>query len=137
VQRTSADVSDVRHDFRFGSVHSHDWPMACLSKAQKTPVYAAVMSHRDSFWKLEHLSNTELLESLGKVVRTQRRTLAELVAHLGEVEERRLHLEAAHSSMFSYSVVSLCTFQRSVGNRKSQLLRILRRTLADSLKPLF
>jgi hypothetical protein len=36
------------------------------------------------------------------VVRSCRRDTAELVAHLGEVEIRRLHLEAACSSRFDY-----------------------------------
>src|SRR5262245_53704962 len=62
------------------------------------------MAHRDGFWNLEHLSDAQLLESLGSVLRTQHRTLAELVAHLADVEERRLHLEAAYSSMFAYCV---------------------------------
>ncbi|MEO8185696.1 MAG: hypothetical protein ABI895_43380 [Deltaproteobacteria bacterium] len=62
------------------------------------------MSHEDGFWKLAHLSDAELLEGLGSVLRTQRRALAELIAHLGEVEERRLHLRAAHGSIFAYCV---------------------------------
>jgi 5-methylcytosine-specific restriction endonuclease McrA len=65
------------------------------------------MTHRDSFWRLEQLSNTQLLDNLSGVLRSQRRTLAELVAHLGEVEDRRLHLEAAHGSMFSFCVARL------------------------------
>jgi hypothetical protein len=61
----------------------------------------------DELWKLEHLSDAQLLESLGGLLRARRRALAELVAHLGEVEDRRLHLEAAYSSMFAYCVARL------------------------------
>jgi hypothetical protein len=65
------------------------------------------MVHRDGFWKLEHLSDAQLLESLGKVLCTQRCALAELVAHLAEVDERRIHLAAAHGSLFAYCVSHL------------------------------
>jgi hypothetical protein len=65
------------------------------------------MTRQTEFWKLDQLSHSQLLESLHGVLRTKRRALAELIAHLGEVEERRLHLEAAHGSMFDYCVVRL------------------------------
>lgn len=61
----------------------------------------------DHFWSLEHCSNDELLSQLEAIVGSGRRLTAELVAHLGEVEERRLHLEAAYSSMFDYCVKRL------------------------------
>jgi len=47
------------------------------------------MAHLDSFWRLAHLSDAPLLESLGGVLRNQRRALAELVAHLGDVEAQQ------------------------------------------------
>ncbi|MET0411630.1 MAG: hypothetical protein ABW217_10050, partial [Polyangiaceae bacterium] len=56
----------------------------------------------EQFWKLEHCSNETLLSQLDRILSSGRRLTAELVAHLGEVEERRLHLEAACSSMFDY-----------------------------------
>jgi hypothetical protein len=65
------------------------------------------MKQQSEFWKLGHLTHSQLLESLNGVLRTKRRALAELIAHLAEVEERRLHLEAAHGSMFDYCVASL------------------------------
>lgn len=54
------------------------------------------------FWKLEALSDQELLNRVGGVLGSSRRLVAELIAQLGEVEERRLHLAAACSSMFAY-----------------------------------
>jgi len=39
------------------------------------------MTSSDEFWKLEHLSNTQLIEGLGNVLRTKRQALAALVAH--------------------------------------------------------
>jgi hypothetical protein len=89
-------------------------------------VYAAVMAHRDGFWRLEHLSDAQLLESLGGVLRSQRRALAELVAHLGEVEDRRLHLEAAHGSMFSYCVARL-GMSEDEACRRIELARLVRK----------
>ena len=84
------------------------------------------MAHGDSFWKLEQLSDAQLLESLSGVLRTQHRTLAALVAHLGEVEERRLHLEAAHGSMFAYCVARL-GMSEDEACRRIELARLARK----------
>jgi hypothetical protein len=100
--------------------------MTCLSEAQKTAVYAAVMAHQDQFWKFERFSDSQLLESLGGVLHGQRRTLAELVAHLGEVEERRLHLRAAHGSMFEYCVARL-GMSEDEACRRIELARLARK----------
>jgi 5-methylcytosine-specific restriction endonuclease McrA len=56
------------------------------------------------FWKLEHCSNEHLLAKLDSLVRSCRQQTAEIVAHLAEVETRRLHLELAHGSLFDYCV---------------------------------
>jgi hypothetical protein len=56
------------------------------------------------FWQLAALSDRELVNGLHRRVGSSRQLLAELVAHLGEVEARRLHLAAAFSSMFDYCV---------------------------------
>jgi hypothetical protein len=52
--------------------------------------------------KLAGLSDAQLLESLHNVCAQSRLLLARLLAHLGEVEERRLHLEAAFPSMYEF-----------------------------------
>jgi len=57
--------------------------------------------------KLAHLSDAQLLESLTSLVGQGRVVLARLLAHLVEVEERRLHLEAACPSMFRFCVLRL------------------------------
>src|SRR5262245_56210261 len=54
--------------------------------------------------KLADLSNEELLSGLSAFVGDERRLLARLIAYLGEVEERRLHLEAAYPSLFEYCI---------------------------------
>jgi len=54
--------------------------------------------------KLADLSDAQLLESLKSLCDQGRAVLARLLAHLVEVEERRLHLEAACPSMFQFCV---------------------------------
>jgi hypothetical protein len=56
---------------------------------------------------LTDLSDAQLLESLKTVCGQGRALLARLLAHLVEVEERRLHLEAASPSMFQFCVQRL------------------------------
>ena len=48
------------------------------------------------------LSDEELLAGLRGVLGSSRRLAALVVAHLGEVEERRLHWLAGHGSLFAY-----------------------------------
>jgi hypothetical protein len=84
------------------------------------------MANSEHFWRLEHLCDRQLLERLQGVLRTQRCALAELIAHLGEVEERRLHLAAAHSSMFSYCVQHL-GMSEDEACRRIELARLARR----------
>src|SRR5579859_2960987 len=57
--------------------------------------------------KLTELSDVQLLEGLKSLVGQGRAVLARLLAHLVEVEERRLHLEAACPSMFQFCVQRL------------------------------
>jgi hypothetical protein len=53
---------------------------------------------------LETLSNEQLLSGLHALVGQARGVLAHLLAYLGEVEERRLELESACSSLFDFCV---------------------------------
>src|SRR5262245_39806484 len=84
------------------------------------------MAGSEAFWKLDRLSNQRLLEGLARTLRGQRHTLAELVAHLGEVEERRLHLEAACGSLFAYCVQRL-GMSEDEACRRIELARLARR----------
>lgn len=54
--------------------------------------------------KLDHLSNDELLARLQGLVVRGHVALARLLAYLGEVEERRLDLAAAYSSLWAFCV---------------------------------
>src|SRR5688572_3116702 len=60
-----------------------------------------------AFWNLGARSDRELLEGLRVRVGNSRQLIAEVLAHLGEVEERRLHLHAGYGSMFVYCVSRL------------------------------
>ncbi len=56
---------------------------------------------------LLHLGDRELLRDLAALVARDRTTTATLLAHIAEVDERRLYLPAAHPSMYSYCVHEL------------------------------
>ena len=51
---------------------------------------------------LESLSDEELLRRLAELLHQSRRTEADLVAHIAEVDERRLYAREASPSMFAY-----------------------------------
>src|SRR5687768_1149802 len=56
----------------------------------------------DGFWRLANLTDDQLLASLDSLIAAHRRVTARLIAHLAEVEDRRLHLRLATPSMFAY-----------------------------------
>jgi hypothetical protein len=51
---------------------------------------------------LQSSSDDELLRRLAELVSQSRRVEADLVAHIGEVDERRLYARQAFPSMFAY-----------------------------------
>ena len=53
-------------------------------------------------YSLSHLSDGALLSGLSSLAARDRVTTAELLAHLAEVEARKLYLPAAYSSMLDY-----------------------------------
>ncbi|MBN1959318.1 MAG: hypothetical protein JW841_00080, partial [Deltaproteobacteria bacterium] len=58
-------------------------------------------------YNLTYLSNQQLLDSLARVNRQAHKVTAELLAHLAEVDARKLYLEQACSSLFSYCIERL------------------------------
>ena len=54
--------------------------------------------------KLQSLSDDELLQRLSELLKQSRRVEAVLIAHIGEVDHRRLYTREACSSMFTYCV---------------------------------
>ena len=51
---------------------------------------------------LEWILDDELLQRLAELIRQSRRVESDLVAHIGEVDERRLYAREASPSMFAY-----------------------------------
>src|SRR5262245_36060752 len=60
-----------------------------------------------AFHTLQAVPDDELLRRLGELVSQSRRVEAELVAHIGEVDERRLFARFAFPSMFAYCTQAL------------------------------
>ena len=58
-------------------------------------------------YTLTHVSDSTLLHNLAALVARDRATTAELLAHIAEVDARKLYLPAAHPSMYSYCVHEL------------------------------
>jgi hypothetical protein len=63
------------------------------------------------------LADSELLAATRSLAARERETTAELVAHLAELETRRLHLAAGYSSMFAYCRDVLLLSEDAAGNR--------------------
>ncbi len=60
--------------------------------------------NQGNFWELDEVSDECLAESITHLLRADRRVMARLLAHLAEIEERRLHLQQAFPSMFEYCI---------------------------------
>ena len=58
-------------------------------------------------YTLTHLTDAALLRDLTALVARDRATTAELLAHIAEVDTRKLYREAGYSSMFAYCVGEL------------------------------
>jgi hypothetical protein len=78
------------------------------------------------FWQLGALSDEALLDGLNRVVVSGRRLLAQLLAHLCEVENRRLHLDAGYPSMFAYCTGRL-GLSEDEAYRRIEVARLARR----------
>ena len=76
--------------------------------------------------ELAHLSDGALLRDLAALVNQDRATTAALLAHLAEVDERRLFLPAAYPSMYAYCVGEL-RFSEDVASKRIQAARVARR----------
>jgi hypothetical protein len=93
--------------------------------AQKTAASPAVglrkprvmqegMRERD---RLVGLENSELLAGLSDLVRRSNELTGDVLAHLAELEERKLHLELGFTSTFAYCVEALGMSEGAAGRR--------------------
>lgn len=70
-----------------------------------------------SFERLKNLSNDELDRLAHRIVRVEKRNVAETIAHLFEISKRRLHIELGFSSLFEYCVKRLGLSEGSTWRR--------------------
>jgi hypothetical protein len=77
-------------------------------------------------YSLSHLSNPNLLEEYGKWLGRERADSAIVLAHLGEVDARRLYLAAGYSSMFAFCVEAQ-HFSEQAAYKRIHAARVARR----------
>jgi hypothetical protein len=82
--------------------------------AQDFPRNWMLTMHR---YDLAHLSDSVLLRDLTALVAQDRSTTADLLAHIAEVDARRLYAPAGYSSMFAYCVEELRLSEDAAGKR--------------------
>src|SRR3989475_9097334 len=68
-------------------------------------------------YSLSHVSDRDLLRNLACLVAQDRNTVAELLAHIAEVDARRLYQPAGFPSMFLYCVHELHLSEESAFKR--------------------
>jgi hypothetical protein len=94
-------------------------------RRSKSHATVALMNGRH-FWELGHISDDELLSTLDGLIVSERQVVARVVAHIAEVEMRRLHLRAACSSLFDYCLRKL-RFSEGEAFRRVAAARMARR----------
>src|SRR5260221_11168188 len=68
-------------------------------------------------YRLVGLGNSELLVGLSDLVRRSNELTGDVLAHLAELEERKLHLERGFTSIFAYCVEALGMSEGAAGRR--------------------
>ena len=99
------------------------------------------MKHELKFKSFSTLSDDELLRRLSELLQKSRRVESELVAHIGEVDARRLYAREAAPSMFAYctDVLKLSeheAYLRIAVARASRAHPVLLEMLAEGRLPL-
>jgi hypothetical protein len=78
------------------------------------------------FETLERLSAEELSESVEKLVRTEKRSVAFVIAHIAEMSRRKAALACGYKNLFTYCVEKLHLSEGSVA-RRLQVANVSRR----------
>src|SRR5258708_33437726 len=68
-------------------------------------------------YRLVGLGNSELLAGLSDLVRRSNELTGDVLAHLAELEERKLHLELGFTSTFAYCVEAFGMSEGAAGRR--------------------
>src|SRR5258706_11644937 len=76
--------------------------------------------------RLVGLQNSDLLAGLSDLVRRSNELTGDVLAHLAELEERKLHLELGFTSTFAYCVEALGMSEGAAGRRVTGV-RVCRR----------
>src|SRR5689334_15684083 len=76
-------------------------------------------------FSLSRLGDLALLRALAALVAQDRLTTASLLAHLAEVDARRLYLAAGHDSMHAYCIAAL-RFSEAAAYKRIQAARVAR-----------
>lgn len=85
---------------------------------------------------VDSLSDEKLLGELERLVTKEREVLAEVLAHLAEVERRKLHLELGFASLYGYCVEVLhmaegAAYRRITAARAARKFPVLLERIAD------
>src|SRR6187397_2768582 len=102
-----------------------------LGGARNFAVYAAVMStlilseSPESAFRLEHVSDADLLASTRQLVGRSNQLLAALLAHLAEVEGRGIHRLRACASVYTYCIYEL-RLSEDAASRRVRAAKIAR-----------
>src|SRR6266851_7440626 len=97
---------------------------AAPGELRKTACYDSHMMNSRTV--VESLSSSDLLSATRELVHKSRGVEAELLVHLGEIDERRLYLDRAFSSMFAFCVGEL-GFSEDAAYSRIHLARAARR----------
>ena len=77
-------------------------------------------------WNLRGVSDDELITQLGALVRDEHRLLADVLAHMAEVDARALYYERSFPSMFQYSIEEL-GLSEAAARRRITAARLVQR----------
>src|SRR5450755_1054045 len=77
-------------------------------------------------YRLGGVGNEELVTALSGLVQRENDLMSDLLAHLAELDERRLYLDLGFTSMFAYCTEAL-GFCRSSAGRRIAVARVCRK----------
>jgi hypothetical protein len=77
-------------------------------------------------YRLGGVDDAQLLAALSRLVRREHDLMSDLLAHLAELDERRLHLELGFTSLFAYCTEAL-GFCKSAAGRRIAVARTCRK----------
>jgi len=105
----------------FISMHTPVCPYRSTRESSSTETSSAEPSYR-----LEHISDADLLAGARRLVGRQNQGLAELLAHLAEVEARGIHRLRACPSLYAYCLYEL-RLSEDAAFRRARVARLARR----------